>query len=75
MMVSCALCKEDLALYQKKGKGNLLHMHLDRILQASFPFDKELVCPACKQVLGVKVSLQKEQAYAMKRSHFNTRTL
>lgn len=74
-MVSCGYCKYELALYQKKGRGNLLNMHINRIVESSFSFDKLLICPKCQENLGVKQSLKgsKDEFYKMKRSTFNTK--
>lgn len=61
--------------YQKKGRGNLLRLHIDRIIEGSIDFSKALVCPKCGERLGVKVNLKRKnkEAYRMIRSLFNTR--
>ncbi len=78
MIVSCGYCKRDIAKYQKLGRGNLLRMHIDRIIEASVDFSKKpkaLTCPNCKEQLGVMVKLKREkkEVYKMIRSAFNTR--
>lgn len=77
LMISCGHCKYDLAIYQKKGRGNLLRMHLDRIVEASFSFDKVLICPNCLEELATKIQSKtsKKKMYRMKRSTFNTKEL
>ena len=77
LMVSCGFCQTDIAKYQKLGKGNVLRMYLDRILESSVDFSKELLCPNCGKRLGTRVSLKKKnkEAYKMIRSRFHTRKL
>ena len=77
LLVSCGHCKEDLAVYQKQGRGNLLNMYLERIVEASFDFDRLLICPKCQEELGFKIQskISGKEAYKMKRSTFNTKEL
>lgn len=77
MMVSCGYCKADIVKYQKVGRGNLLRMHIDRIIEASIDYNKDLKCPNCGKLLGTKITLKKEdkEAYKMIRSTYNTRTI
>lgn len=75
LIVSCGHCKTDIVKYQKKGRGNLLRLHIDRIIEGSIDFSKNLNCPKCEARLGIKVNLKKKnkKAYKMIRSVFNTR--
>lgn len=75
MIVSCGNCKTDIAKYQKQGRGNLLRMHVDRIIESSIELSKHLNCPNCGKDLGIKVSLKNKgkEVYKMNRSTFNTR--
>ncbi len=77
LMISCGYCKTDIAKYQKLGKGNLLRMYIERIVESSIVFSNDLVCPNCSKKLGRKISLKKKdkEAYKMIRSRFNTRKL
>ena len=77
LIISCGYCKTDLARYQKKGKGNVLRMHIDRIVEASIDYGKELRCPNCGKSLGSKVKLKKSESefYKIKRGTINTRKL
>ena len=77
LMISCGYCKYDLAIYQKHGRGNLLRMHLERIVESSFKFEKILECPHCQAVLATKIQSKtsKKEMYRMKRSTFNTKEL
>ena len=67
--LSCNRCKTFLLNYQKIGKGNLRILHVKRILDASFnlfDLEKELLCPQCKNRLGVYDA--KLNGYRMQRS-------
>ena len=77
LLVSCGFCKTDIVKYQKLGKGSLLRMHIDRIIESSIDLTQELICPNCANKLGSKVILKKEnkQVYKMIRSTFNTKKL
>jgi len=78
LIVSCGYCKRDIAKYQKVGKGNLLRMHIDRIIEGSIDFSKKhrvLYCPNCNRRLGTKINLKRKNkdVYRMIRSTFNAR--
>lgn len=78
MIVSCGHCKTDIAKYQKLGRGNLLRMHIDRIIKSSVDLSKDkgaLICPNCKEVLGTRMTLKRKnkEVFTMARSAFNTR--
>lgn len=78
LFVSCGYCKTDIAEYQKKGRGNLLKMHIDRVRKGSIDFTnpkKALLCPNCAERLGTKIRLKRENKYVyrMIRSTYNTR--
>lgn len=77
LLVSCGYCKTDIVKYQKLGKGNILRLSIDRIIETSTDFSQELTCPSCHRVLGTKVVLKREnrEFYKMIRSTFNTRKL
>lgn len=77
LIVSCGSCKTDLVKYQKLGKGGLLRMHIDRIIESSIDFSQDLICPNCGSRLGSKIILKKEnkEVYKMIRSSFNTKRL
>lgn len=80
LLLSCGHCKKDLVKYQKVGKGGLINLYLDRILEAEIDFNGEgraLVCPDCKEQLASKTYLKNERVlvYRMVRSSFNTRRL
>lgn len=78
LIVSCGYCKTDITRYQKVGRGNLLRMHIDRIIEGNVDFSndqKALTCPNCSEQLGTKATLKRKnkQVYRMIRSAFNTR--
>ena len=49
--------------YQKDGTGILKRLYLDRMIDYSTTSTK-LVCPKCKQVLGVRIIYKKEDRLA-----------
>lgn len=78
LVVSCGYCKYDIAKYQKVGKGNLLRMHIDRIIKSSIDLSKDLgvlLCPNCGELLATRMTLKRENkdVYKMIRSTFNIR--
>lgn len=77
LIVSCGYCKTDIVKYQKVGRGNLLRLHIGRVIKGSIDFTKNLNCPNCGMELGQKITIDSanEAAYRMIRSAFNTREL
>ncbi|MEO6077468.1 MAG: hypothetical protein ABIP54_01665 [Candidatus Andersenbacteria bacterium] len=65
LQLSCSYCGKVFAQYQKDGPGILKRIYLDRILNQSFT-STHLSCPACKEVLGVKMMYKKENRPAYK---------
>ncbi len=62
--ITCAKCDAHLCVYQKDGPGILKRMYLDRINEPAFAPEKQLVCPTCGQVLGIKYVYDKEDRLA-----------
>lgn len=58
--IICAKCNNHLCYYQKDGSGILKRMYLDRVNEPKFVSGKQIICPKCKQVLGVKYIYEKE---------------
>lgn len=80
MLICCGHCKNNIALYQKVGKGVLLRMYVDRIIKSSIdlaPRPGALFCPHCKRQLATRVTLRRKnkEAYIMKRGAFHSRLL
>ena len=75
LLVSCGNCKTEIARYQKLGKGNVLRMYIDRIIESNILITEDCVCPKCAKVLGTRVTLKKDgkEFYKMIRSTFNTK--
>lgn len=57
--ISCAQCESRICFYQKDGPGPLKRMYVDRMIGIK-PSGEELTCPACEQVLGIKIIYKKE---------------
>lgn len=78
LLVSCNLCKTDLLVYQKGGRGNLIKLQRYRIVEANFDFDSMgggLFCPACKEHLGSLRDYKGEPTYYLIRGLTNSRRL
>lgn len=78
MIVSCGHCKTDLARYQKLGRGGLINMYVDRIIESEFDTrseDRGLMCSNCGEQIASRMVLKNEnvEAYKMMRSTFHTR--
>lgn len=78
MLISCGHCKTDLISYQKQGKGGLLRLHIDRIIESEFDLAQEegaLTCPKCQAQLGYRTRLKRENkdVYNMAKGQFNSR--
>lgn len=75
LLVSCGHCKIDIATYQKVGKGGLLRMYIERIINSSIDLSQlpsALHCPKCKAHLASRATVKGKDAYVMQRSVFNT---
>lgn len=81
LVISCGSCKSNLLKYQKVGKGNVLKLHIDRIVEGFIDFSKEipkeLKCVKCGEKLGIKVNLKKsnKDVYKIIRGKINTKNL
>ena len=73
--LSCRVCKNKIANYQKDGAGNLRRMYLDRIIAPpklanlsnnAIASIHPLRCPHCKEDLGTPYVYKKEQRKAFK---------
>lgn len=75
LLVSCGNCKTDIGRYQKLGRGNVLRMYIDRIIESEIDLKNDLICPSCNKLMGTRVSLKKDgkEFYKMIRSTFNTK--
>lgn len=76
MIVNCGYCKKDIACYQKVGRGNLLRMHGERIIESEFDVMTDsniLYCPFCQNELGIKAIVDGKVVFNMQRSTYNTR--
>ena len=63
--LSCAKCGTHLFNYQKDGPGILKRTYLDRVV--GFKINKaNLVCPNCKELLGVPIIYKKENRPAIR---------
>jgi hypothetical protein len=60
--ISCENCGKHVCFYQKDGPGILKRMYVDRIVGIKSINPKaNLVCPSCKEILGVPVIYKKEK--------------
>ena len=63
--VSCTKCNTHLFYYQKDGPGILKRTYLDRIIGSKIG-KSSLVCPKCKELLGVSIVYKKENRPAIR---------
>ena len=65
LQISCEKCNEVICMYQKDGPGILKRIYIDRIIDPKISLtNKSLDCPACNEVLGVRMIYKKEQRQA-----------
>lgn len=63
--LSCAQCRTHLFQYQKDGPGSLQRTYLDRIVGTKIS-KANLVCPKCKELLGVSMIYKSENRPAIR---------
>ena len=78
LIVSCGHCKSDLVRYQKVGRGNLLRMYIDRIIESEMPIHsktQDLICPNCHQEIANRIHVRQRgvDAFRMHRATYNIR--
>lgn len=78
MEIFCGKCKHKIANYQKVGKGRLLRMHIDRVIDSNFDISMlpgKIICPMCDNILGVIKKSKKVDNiyYNMLRGKYNTK--
>lgn len=64
--VSCSKCNTHLFYYQKDGPGILKRTYLDRIVDSNVKGRSNLICPKCKELLGVPMIYKKENRSAIR---------
>ena len=64
LIISCAKCEHSLCNYQKDRPGILKRMYFDRISGIIPNFKNNLLCPKCKEVLGIPIIYKKENRSA-----------
>lgn len=64
--VSCAKCNTHIFYYQKDGPGILKRAYLDRIVGLNVKGKTNLICPKCKELLGVPIIYKKENRPALR---------
>lgn len=58
--ISCDHCSNSLFYYQKDGPGILKRLYLDRIYDLKLNQTHDLICPKCKESLGISAIYKKE---------------
>ena len=64
--ISCEKCGKRVCSYQKDGPGILKRMYLDRISGIDIDHKHNLICPGCKETLGVPIIYKKEKRLAFR---------
>lgn len=80
LLITCAACKNQVATYQKHGKGGLINMYIDRIISSNLEITsdiKALSCPNCTETLGIRVSSKdlKTDSFRMIRGTFHCKKI
>lgn len=78
LLVSCNLCKRELAVYQKGGRGNLIKLQVPRIVEAEFDLadlSNALLCPNCGTQLGSLSDYRGNPTYFLLRGLTTTKRL
>ena len=63
LLLHCEKCGSSIATYQKDGPGILKRLYLDRIVAPEGLEEKggkNLICPRCKILLGIRTIYEKE---------------
>ncbi len=76
LKISCAYCKQYIALYQKVGRSNLVKMYNDRIVEGTINFEDyhgSIICPSCNKQIATRyiTKFDKKEAYRFIPSTFN----
>lgn len=76
--ISCANCKTAIFIYQKRGPGGLLKIHLDRIIESEIDISNpktSFLCPNCGFPLANKKTMDSKILYRVIRGHINIKKL
>ncbi len=78
LIISCAYCKEFIALYKKVGESNLVKMYEERIVESVVDFSEyhgAIFCPNCNTKIATRYITKngKKVAYRLTPSCFNKR--
>jgi len=65
LALNCAKCGAHLIYYQKDGPGILKRIYVDRVVGSKLS-KSNLVCPECKELLGVPMTYRKENRQAIR---------
>lgn len=76
LKIICAFCKFDICTYQKRGKGGVINLFINRIIESNIeltPYLNSITCPNCEAILGTRVKTKdsNEEAFRMIRGTFN----
>lgn len=63
--LTCSKCATHVAYYQKDGPGILKRMYIDRIIDSKIGRGN-LICPKCKELLGIPMVYKKESRSAIR---------
>ena len=59
--IFCENCGKHICFYQKDGPGILKRMYHDRMSGIKINFRNNLICPNCRELLGVPIIYRKEK--------------
>ena len=78
MEIACAHCKTTVFIYQKRGPGGLLKIHLERIIESNINLstvESAFLCPNCDFPLANKKVTSEKILFRVIRGHVNTKKL
>lgn len=64
--IFCAKCGKQLLTYQKDGKGTLLRLYFDRIVEPVIDAKRNLTCTNCKTLIGLPMVYKQEKRLAFR---------
>lgn len=75
--LACSNCKSHLLSYQKDGKGVLLRLYVDRIMEPKIDSNSNLICSNCNNLIGIPMVYKAEdrKAFRLVRGSFSKRAV
>ena len=78
LLVICSHCRKEILVYQKGGRGNLIKLQRDRIIESNIDLsilDNALTCPNCDRKLGSLTEFNGIETYYLDRGMTHSKKL